>query len=344
MKQLRAELTAAGVFRHHEAAGWAKVGLLMTGIALCLAGTIVGPTWLAFLLIPIASVFATTVAMFGHEGSHRSFSASPRRNAVLNHITFPLLTGLSAMYWRHKHDGAHHGHPNVDNEDPDVALWPMTSSQQGHLRSGPFRRWFQRNLQGWFFWPLTLMLPTMMRVSSLAHLYRSAKKHGITGLWLADVACLVTHYTMWLVVPTLIWGFLPTFLVYMGLWTLVGGMLALIFAPAHMGLPIITDQNNDWEHQFETTRNLRLPRVLRFFFVGLDYQVEHHLFPKIPHQELPRAEAIVKAWCERVGIKHLDIGYGDAVVSVTRFLRDAWKTPTQTGAEVRGEQSMRTAA
>jgi fatty acid desaturase len=324
--------------------GWGKVGLLMAGIGLCLTGTIVGPSWAAFVLIPIAAVFATTVAMFGHEGSHRSFSASPRRNALLNHLTFPLLTGLSAQYWRAKHDGAHHGHPNVFAEDPDVGLWPMTTNQQSHLQCGPFRRWFQRNLQGWAFWPLTLMLPTMMRFSSLQHLYRSARKHGITGNWLADVACLVAHYSLWLVMPTLIWGFAPTILVYMAMWTIVGGLLALIFAPAHIGLPIVVEQNNDWQHQFETTRNLRLPRVLRFFFVGLDYQVEHHLFPKIPHQELPRAEAIVKAWCERVGITHLDIGYGEAVVSVTRFLRDAWKTPTMTGAEVRGEQSMRTAA
>ena len=93
-------------------------------------------------------------------------------------------------------------------------------------------------------------------------------------------------------------------------------------------------------HQLETTRNLKLPRVLRFFFVGLDYQVEHHLFPKITHQELPRAEKVVKAWCERVGVPHLDIGYGDAVVEVTVFMRDAWKTPALTGAEARGERTL----
>jgi fatty acid desaturase len=177
----------------------------------------------------------------------------------------------------------------------------------------------------------------MMRMWSWAHLVRVARKNRAVSLALAaDVVCLLAHYTLWLVIPSLIWGVVPTLVVYIALWKIVGISLALIFAPAHMGLPVIIDQNNDWEHQLETTRNLRLPRFLRFFFVGLDYQIEHHLFPKIPHQALPRAAAITEAWCRRVGVPHMEIGYRDAVVEVTRFMRDAWKIPASTGAEVRG--------
>ena len=337
MKELRAELTAAGVFRHHEAASWLKLGGLLAVLGACLAGVALGPTWLAFVLIPVGAVCATSAAMLGHEGSHRSFSDRPSRNALLNHITFPLLGGLGALYWRHKHDGAHHGHPNVDGGDPDIDLWPMTSCAQGHERSGPGRRWFQRNLQGYMFWPLTLFLPVMMRRASIVHLVSLARAGKINRAWWTDTLCLAAHYTLWLVVPSLVWGFWPVFAVYMALWTIVGGMLALIFAPAHMGLPVIIDQNTDWLHQLETTRNLRLPRPLPFFFIGLDYQVEHHLFPKIPHQELPRAAAIVDAWCKRHGFPHLEIGYRDAVVEVTRFMRDAWKMPARTGADVRGQ-------
>ncbi len=344
MKELRNELTAAGVFRHHEAASWAKLGVLLAGLGLCLSGTILGPTWAALLLIPIGSVLATTAAMLGHEGSHKSFSSDPRRNAMLNYITFPLLSGLGALYWKHKHDGGHHGHPNVVDGDPDIQLWPMTSSSEGYASSNRFRRWFQRNFQGAAFWPLTLLLPVMMRLRSLQHLVRHVRKHGVTGAWVADVACLSAHYGLWLVMPSLIWGLVPTLIVYATLWTIVGGLLALIFAPAHMGLPVINEQNNDWQHQLETTRNLVLPRPLPWFFIGLDYQVEHHLFPKIAHQELPRACEIVKAWCARVGVPHQEITYGAAVVDVTRFMHNAWKMPSQSGAQVRGELSSDVAA
>jgi fatty acid desaturase len=295
-----------------------------------------GPLWLAFLLVPAASVCATSAAMLGHEGSHRSFSKNPARNHLLNYITFPLLGGLSALYWRNKHDGGHHGHPNVVGEDPDIGLWPMTSCQENHLKSNALRRWFQRNLQGVMFWPLTLLLPLMMRFMSVKYLTTHVRRHGLSFGWVADVASLVAHYTLWLVVPSLIWGFAPAILVYGVLWTIVGGLLALIFAPAHMGLPVVVEQNNDWQHHLETTRNLVLPRPLRYFFIGLDYQVEHHLFPKIPHQELPRAAEITKAWCARVGVPHQEITYGAAVVDVTRFMHNAWKHPAQTGAQVRG--------
>lgn len=335
MRELRAELLSAGVFRHHEAASWAKLAFFIAALGACVAGTIAGPLWLGVLLVPLGAVFAASAAMLGHEGSHRSFSASPAHNAIFNHIAFPLLSGLGAHYWRHKHDGAHHGHPNVEPDDPDIALWPMTSSAQGHARSSRFRRWFQRHFQGYAFWPLTLFLPIMMRTSSVVHLVRHARRRGIDRGWIADVACLTVHYTTQLVIPALVWGVGPALVLYMALWTIVGMYLALVFAPAHMGMPVVIEQNNDWLHQLETTRNLRLPRVLRFFFIGLDYQIEHHLFPKIPHQELPRAAAVVSAWCARHGLPHHEIGYGDALVDVTRFMRDAWKIPARTGADVR---------
>jgi fatty acid desaturase len=332
MRELRAQLLSAGCYRHHEAASWAKLGILLAVLGGVIAGTILGPWWVALLLVPMGSVAAAAAAMLGHEGSHRSFSPSPRRNAVLNHIAFPLLGGLGALYWRHKHDNAHHGHPNVHAADPDIELWPMVSSSQAHAKCGPKRRWFQRNLQGYAFWPLTLFLPMMMRIASVRHLLAAKRKDAA---WFADATCLAIHYTAWIVVPTFFFGFLATMAFYIALWAGVGILLALVFAPAHMGLPVILDQNNDWLHQLETTRNLKLPRVLRWFFIGLDYQIEHHLFPKIPHQELPRACEVVEAWCAKHGFPHMEIGYGDAVVDVTRFIRDAWKTPAQSGQAVR---------
>jgi fatty acid desaturase len=336
MKELRAELLAAGVFRHHEAASWRKLAILFAVLGASLTGVVLGPLWAAIVLVPIGAVCATTAVMMGHEGSHRSFSASPLRNHLLNYLAFPLFAGLGALYWRHKHDGNHHGHPNVDGEDPDIDLWPMTASQQAYQRSSRLRRWFQRNLQGYLFWPLTLLLPVMMRVRSILHLGKHARRHGVSRGWIADVACLAIHYTAWLIVPSLIWGIGPAIAVYLVLWHLVGAMLALIFAPAHMGLPVITTQNADWLHQLETTRNLRLPRWLVPMFVGLDHQIEHHLFPRIPHRELPRAATIVAAWCRRVGVPHQEIGYGAALVDVTRFMHDAWRLPARSGDEVRG--------
>ena len=89
-------------------------------------------------------------------------------------------------------------------------------------------------------------------------------------------------------------------------------------------VPIVTDQNHDWIHQLETTRNLELPRVISFFFIGLDYQVEHHLFPKIPHANLPRAGRITREWCKKHGVVYKSEPYVSALVDAARFMSDAW--------------------
>ncbi|MDB4991590.1 MAG: fatty acid desaturase, partial [Myxococcaceae bacterium] len=142
----------------------------------------------------------------------------------------------------------------------------------------------------------------------------------------------IGHYALWVGLPALYFGFLPAFALYMVLWAVVGSMLAVIFTPAHLGLPLLVDQHHDWRHQLETTRNIRTPRWLSYFYVGLDYQIEHHIFPQIPHQNLPRASAIMRRWCGEVGLPHREIGYVAALVSVTAFVRDAWKLDASTSS------------
>ena len=279
--------------------------------------------WIAWLVaLPIAIVLSTSIAMLGHEGSHRSFSVSPTRNALLVYLVFPLFCGLSSLYWRHKHDREHHAHPNVEAVDPDIRPFPFVSSRRDHEACGAKARWFQRNCQHWLFWPMSVLLTTGMRRSSILHLYRYRSKRE--RAWCIEVACVLAHYAGALVIPCLVWGPLVGLALYGLLWGGVGVCLTLVFAPAHMGLPIVREKNHDWQHQLATTRNLELPRWVSFFFIGLDYQVEHHLFPKIPHQHLPRAARITAAWCRRHGVLYQSQPYLVALADARRFIRDAW--------------------
>src|SRR4051794_12905451 len=94
LKSLRGELVAAGVFRHRELRSWFELVAMLTALGGCLVG-IALTGWLgALVLVPIAAVLCTSIAMMGHEGSHRSFSASPARNAILCYLVFPLFGGL----------------------------------------------------------------------------------------------------------------------------------------------------------------------------------------------------------------------------------------------------------
>jgi fatty acid desaturase len=335
LSALRAELRAADVFEHAELHSWIKLGGLLAGLAACLVAIAWGGFWLALPAVPVAALCATSAAMLGHEGSHRSLSPSPTRNALMVLVAFPLLSGLSGLFWRNKHDRLHHGHPNVVGVDTDIAPFPFVSSREEHERCGPKRRWFQRNLQGSIFWPMSTLMAVGMRASSIIYLARHVRRHGVDRAWALEIACLVAHYALWLLVPSLVWGPIAAFAVYSAVYAGVGILLALIFAPAHMGLPVTDGQHHDWRHQLETTRNLELPRVVSFFFVGLDYQVEHHLFPKIPHQRLPKAARIVRAWCAREGVPYLSEPYLGALADAARFMATAWARPAERPDDVR---------
>ena len=318
---LRAELKLAGMFEPRELRGWGKLAFLSATLAACLFGIAQLGVLGALFLVPVAAVFATAIAMCGHEGSHKSFSRSPFRNSLLTHVAFPMFSGLGAMYWHNKHDRLHHGHPNVEGLDPDIKPFPFVSSIGDHEKSTPALRWFQRNFQKHLFWPMSTLMSFGMRRSSILYLVHHDKKWSKP--WLLDVGSMVVHYVAWLVIPTLIWGPIAI-AVYASIWGLVGVFLALVFSPAHIGLPVMQGQNHDWLHQLETTRNLELPRVISFFFIGLDYQVEHHLFPKIAHANLPRAAAITKAWCEKHGVVYQTEPYLHALGDAVSFIANAW--------------------
>ena len=323
IKSLREEVAAAGLFERCEGRSWGKLAFLMSIFGGLLAAHALLPFWASVLLVPVTAVFCAVGAMLGHEGSHRGLSSAPWRNRLMFNLTFPTLGGVSGLYWHWKHDVQHHAHPNVIDLDPDILLWPMAASAVEYRRSSNARQWFQRNHQELFFWPLCALLVWSMRGSTIAFLYRYARDRGMDRAWRTDVFCLTIHVLAWVIVPAFFFGPWAVAL-YAAIWTVVGLALSLVFAPAHMGLPVVTDTKDIWRLQFETTRNLTMPRWLSFFFIGLDYQLEHHLFPKIPHQRLGEASVITRAWAARNGVPYQEIPYWDGVKDVTRFMRDCW--------------------
>ena len=324
IRSLRFEIAQAGLFERREAATTGKLVLFLAMAFGLIALHTQLPLWGTVLLLPVTAFFLSAAAMIGHEGGHRSFSRSSFRNDLVYHFLFPMLGGLSALQWKDKHNVRHHGHPNIIDVDDDMELWPLAHTRATHLKAGRTRRFVQRHAQAWLWWPMTLLFTWSMKVDSVGFLIRHAKKHGISRAWMMDATAQVLHYVVWLVLPSLAFGFLPVFGFYLALFALLSLMLALVFTPGHMGLPIRHDHPDGWTLQFETTRNLAMPRWLSFFFIGLDHQIEHHLFPKIPHGNLAKAAVIVRPWAERLGVPYHRIPYLSAVAAVTRYVGRAW--------------------
>ena len=231
----------------------------------------------------------TSIAMFGHEGSHRSFSRSPARNALLVYLTFPLFSGLGALYWRDKHDRRHHAHPNVEGLDPDhQAVSVRVVARRVTTRAGRGERWFQRVFQRWLFWPMAdadgdrdaAIVDPVPRALRRKRDARVVDRGRVPADALRGVARRARAR-------------LGAARRDRGLLGDLGGRRACASRscsrPRTWACRSSPRRTTTGSHQLETTRDLELPRAISFFFIGLDYQVEHHLFPKIPHQRTCRA-------------------------------------------------------
>ncbi len=326
-KELRKRLTDAGVFERTEGKAWAVFALLMAVFAVLTAIQISGPLWLAVLIVPLQGLVLTPAAMHGHDGAHRAHSSKRWSNDLMASLAFPLLSGLGAVYWRMKHNTMHHVHPNLitaDKSDPDMNMWPLATSRFAHDNSGPLRRLFQRTVQAYAFWPITMFMAPMMRTLTFVYLARYVRAKGVDRTVIYDLVCLAGHYTLWLAVPASIFGIWPVLGVYVGAWAVVSLMLAVIFAPGHIGLPVVSGHGDFWSLQLQTTRNLELPWWADWYFVGLNYQIEHHLFQNISAAQLHRAAPIVRAWCAEKGLPYHEMRLGPALAEVTRFLDRSW--------------------
>jgi len=333
MADLRKKLKEANLLEKPTLKSWLKAMSLLAIVCALYSAHIYLPLKFGLLLIPITALFSTTLAMTGHEGVHSSACQSKVGNTSLSAIIFPLFAGFSMEYWREKHNIKHHAHPNVVNVDPDIHSWPFTFSQEEYRTSGPIRRFFQRHLQGWTFWPISLLVGHLMRFDGLKYIatkpFKAKKKKRITKIWLLDTSLILAHFTIWLVLPILFGlSWQVTFGFYVLLWSLVGTFLTAIFIVGHSGRPIITEYDQNWRLQIETARRIKLGRIGSFFFVGLDYQIEHHLLPAMSHFNLPKAAPLVKEYAEERGWQYQELGFFKALWQSTVALHTAWKTPS----------------
>ena len=330
---LRKKLKEADLLDKPTMKSWFKVISLLVVVCALYSAHIFLPLKFGLMLIPITALFSTTLAMTGHEGVHSSACRSKAGNISLAAIVFPLFAGLSMEYWREKHNIEHHAHPNVHSKDPDIHSWPFTFSEEEYVTSGPVRKFFQRHLQGWTFWPISLLVGHLMRFDGLKYIAfkpfkKSKKKKRFTKIWLLDTSLILAHFSLWIALPILLgisWQIVIGF--YILLWSLVGTCLTAIFIVGHAGRPVITEYDQNWRLQIETARRIKMGPIGSFFFVGLDYQIEHHLLPALSHFNLPKAAPLVKEYAEERGWEYQELGFFSALWQSTVALHKAWKTP-----------------
>ncbi|MGZ4702076.1 MAG: fatty acid desaturase family protein [Ilumatobacteraceae bacterium] len=326
---------------HWKAAGIALLGVgSYVGLVFAPVGFVVRVGFA--LLLVIASVATATGVM--HDGNHGSFSASRRVNRIAGWSSD--LLGASSFLWRFKHNRLHHGNTNVVGYDLDIDQVPFArlAPQQ------PWRWWHR--YQHLYMWALYGFLTLQWFVASdYSTLIRG--KQGVHPLPVRlrgrDVALIlfgkVLHLGWALVLPMFFhpwWGVLCFYLV--SSW-LVGFLLANIFQLAHcvdraeFFDPDAPRRGADFElHQLRTTVDIRckvpvVAGLVHWFTGGLDYQIEHHLAPKLPHTIYRKIAPQLEAACESRGVEYrVHRSVSEAVRSHARWLREMGRRPSETSA------------
>ena len=316
--ELAARIQRAGLMRRRYGYYWAKLVLLPLAIVVaCVAFVWIGDTWWQLISAVVFGVLFTQVAFLGHDAAHRQIFVSGRWNDWTSLIIGDLFIGLSYGWWRHKHT-RHHANPNKEGVDPDLEL-PVISftADQAERRRNPVTSWLISH-QGIFFFPILLFEGLSLHASSVARVLSKEpveRRWVEIGLLAARLGGFVTLVFL-VLSPGVAAGFLA---VQLGVF---GFYMGASFAPNHKGMPIVpaTVKLDFLRRQVLMSRNIRGNRFIDTAMGGLNYQVEHHLFPSMPRPHLRRAAPLVRAYCGEVGVTYTQTGLFRSYGIVLRYI------------------------
>jgi fatty acid desaturase len=319
--ELKAELESVGAFSYRPGLVYLKAAFLLAVTVALFAGAALAPSW--WLKVPLFLVGIATnigLVMIGHDAGHGAVSRHKWTNDALGYALFTLIGGLPLVYWKWKHNTMHHSFPNVAGKDPDVDIYPYAMNTEQRVERG-FKGFVQRH-QGLLFWPIALLAVFTMRVDGLLWHLGKGRRLAPAADRYVDYVVFVLHHVCWLVVPTALFGVpFAWALGFYCAWTLAAGvLLAAIFLPAHMEAPIYRGYDENFVLQLRTTQNLLTNPVFSFLLIGLDHQVEHHLFQRMSHLNVKRAAPVVRAFCARRGLPYEERGWGAALWATTKRL------------------------
>ena len=282
-------------------AAWLGLVVVRPGLVLglvCLAGLVLGSILTAFCV--------------QHDANHGAYFRTRRANHLMG-WTADALLGFSSYAWRVKHNVAHHTYTNVVGYDDDISQTPF-------LRLAPAqtpRLWYR--LQWLYVWPLYCLLvlrwQTGADIAALVRgrigrsALRSPRRYDLLGL----VGGKAVFVCWALALPLLVYPWWVVLAGYVGFTMVVSLVAATTFQLAHSveGAGMASSDEvarsaRPWAvHQVETTVNF-CPRnpVLTWLLGGLNFQIEHHLFPRVQHTHYAHIAAIVRRNCARHGIRY----------------------------------------
>lgn len=270
-----------------------------------------------FAMAALLGVLSAQFGFIAHEAAHRQIFRSNKANDWTGLVLANLFAGLSYGFWQRKHN-KHHQKPNQINEDPDIAIRVLAFTPEARNAKRGVERWFT-NRQGYLFPLLLLFTGFDLLLDSFASLKRSNKRKRIRAL---EFGLMLIRQTAPYVVLTLMFGWLWAIALWVVMMLAFGFFMGAAFAPNHKGMPLVPHgaKIDFFQRQVLTSRNIKGSWLKDNLMGGLNYQVEHHLFPSMPRPNLEKAHAIVLQYCQEQGITLVEMNLMASYGIVIRYL------------------------
>ncbi|WP_188743882.1 fatty acid desaturase family protein [Agromyces bauzanensis] len=295
----------------------ALVSLLTLALGGAITGFILlGDSWFQLLIAGALGLIFTQFAFLAHEASHRAVLESGPANDRVGRFLAAGVVGISYAWWMTKHT-RHHANPNKLGKDPDIDFDTISFTEESAAKQRGVMAFVTRR-QGWLFFPMLTLEGINLHVTSLRTLFA---RGPVKGRWI-ELGLMAARFAIY-------FGAIFTFLPLGMAFAFIGVQLAVFgiymgasFAPNHKGMPIIPkDAKLDFfSKQVLTSRNISGGWWASALFGGLNYQVEHHLFPNMPRPHLAKTREVVREYCRTLDVPYTETTVLQSYAIVVRYL------------------------
>ncbi|MFD1770329.1 fatty acid desaturase family protein [Sphingobacterium suaedae] len=272
------------------------------------------PHWIISLFLCV--LFGVNLAAIGfnimHDAGHNSFSDNRRLNTFLSY-TLNLLGG-NIYFWKLKHNIAHHTYTNIDGEDHDIEIKFMRIHHDQQLKKHHrYQQFYFVFLYGisylaWIFYQ-DYEKYFRQRLGKQSNVFDFPLREKVI-FWVSKIL----HFQLFITLPVILVGWIPTLIGLLLTGIVCGLCLATVFQLAHVvsetEFKTVEESRVEEEwmiHQLHSTANFATKNpILTWLLGGLNFQVEHHLFPKISHVHYPAINAIVVETCREHNIPYIE--------------------------------------
>jgi fatty acid desaturase len=316
---LLATVRGAGLLERSRVFYYSVFATLVVALGGAVTGfVLLGHSWFQLLIAAALGIIFTQFAFLGHEASHRQVFASGKANDRAGRALASGVVGMSYSWWMNKHS-RHHANPNTVGKDPDIAVDVISFVEEDAATATGLRALITRH-QAALFFPFLLFEGINLHVKSFGHIFGRGKVDNRPleiALILARMA-IVVGAVFWVLPIGMAFAFLGVQLAVFGVY------MGASFAPNHIGMTILPEGSKvDFlSKQVLTGRNVTGGSWMTALMGGLNFQIEHHLFPSMARPHLRATRKLVREACLAQGIPYTETSLRRAYVIVLTYLRD----------------------